>query len=207
MSRIAAWLVTLFAVVPPPALADAPIRVIEDSLVVPAGLDAADALAAVEDLGAIFALYEPVIPWIPGVKLHLHKEILSVEGPVVMALPVHGAAFGRRIEERARVTASTEPMICNEGNGVRITLDFDASSRNIERRIDRIEITACPRTEQDGAIKIDVTGALYEGDLPRDPSLNAFNESIGANALQTAFLKQVPAVFDAVVFYWAEQTG
>jgi len=196
--------IALTAAAPLTAVADAPapIRVIEDSLSVPEGMEAEEALRAVADLAALFAIYEPVVPWIPGVKLDLEKEIVSVEGPVVVELPVEGAAFGRPIEERARVTATTAPMVCEEGEGLVIHLAFDASSYNIERRIERIEITACPRTAEDGRVHIDAIGSLYEGHTPRDPDLNAFNENIGAKALQTAFLKQVPAVFEAVEHYW-----
>jgi len=203
IARPAALLLALFTVAPATTLAAVPIRVVEDSLLVPDGLDPAQALEAVEELGAIFELYEPVVPWIPGVKLDLEKQLLSAEGPLIMEMPVEGAAFGRTIDERARVTARTEPIACGDLQGVRIDLEFDASSPNIERRIDRIEIVACPRIADDGTVYIDATGSLYEGYLPRDPALNAFNENVGAKALQTAFLKQVPAVFDAVEHHWA----
>ena len=186
------------------AAADVPVHVVEASLSVPDGMTPAEALAAVDDLGAIFALYEPVIPRIPGVRLDLEKELLSSEGPIVVQLPVDGAAFGMAIREQARVTATTAPIACAEGPGFSIELSFDDSSWNIERRIDRIEITACPRTGVDGTVVIDATGSLFEGVLPRDPNLNGFNENIGARALQSAFLKQVPAVFEAVENYWTQ---
>ena len=205
--RPIALFAALIAVTPFSAVANtgAPIQVIEKSLSVPAGMDAATALSAVEDLGTLFELYEPVIPWVPGVKLTLEKDLVSDAGPVVVEMPVEGAAFGRTIDERARVTATAEPMTCTEGAGARIVLEFDDSSRNIDRRIDRIEITACPRTAANGTLHIDATGSMYEGYLPRDPELNTINENIGAAALQTAFIKQVPAVFTAVETYWADR--
>lgn len=186
------------------ASAAEPIRVIEDSLVVPAGLDAADALASVQDIAEIFVRYEPVVPAVPGVRLDLEKQVVSVEGPTVVELPVQGAAFGRPIEERARVTAHSGPTACPVEEGVRIVLDFDASSYNIERRIDRIEIDACPTVGPDGAIEIHAIGRMYAGHLPEDPALNRLNEAIGARALQGAFIKQVPAVFTAVEAHWAD---
>ena len=54
------------------------------------------------------------------------------------------------------------------------------------------------------AIIIDAKGLMFEGAMPRDPNLNSFNENVGANALQSAFLKQVPAVFTAVEQHWAD---
>jgi hypothetical protein len=204
-SRYALFLtISMALLMPTLSLADTPepVRVIEDTLRVPKGLDAAEALSAVQDLSPIFDLYEPVVPWIPGVKLDLEKERLVGDGDIQVELPVQGAAFGRAIEERASVTATTAPLSCDEEEGLQITLSFEDSTPNIARRIDRIEISACPRIDEDGTIFIDAVGALYAGPLPRDPKLNAFNENIGAKALQTAFLKQVPAVFDAVETHW-----
>lgn len=183
-----------------------PIKVVEDALAVPAGMSAAEALAAVDDLPLIFEAYQPVVPKVPGVKLGLTKEVLSTEAPVVMALPVEGAAFGRPITEQAQVTATSWPLTCDTGEaGLAIELSFAGSSWNVERRVDRIEITACPRVDEHGGVFIDTRGALYEGALVRDPEKNALEEGIGAKALQTAFLKQVPAVFDAVERTWAAQ--
>jgi len=203
-SRLALVLSAALLPVVTPALADgpAPIRVIEDSLEVPEGMTVTEALSAVEDMATLFELYEPVVPWIPGVKLDLEKELVSAESPVVVELPIAGAAFGRTIEERARVTATTTALTCPEGEGLRIELAFEASTHNIERRIDRIDIAACPRTTAEGLVYIDARGELFEGHTPRDPDLNAFNENVGAKALQTAFLKQVPAVFEAVEQSW-----
>ena len=203
MPRLAALLLLLL---PSAALAVGPLETVEDSLRVPAGMDAAEALATVEDLTHVFGRYEPVIPWVPGVTLDLTKEIVSLDSPTVMALPVEGKVFGRAITERAQVTASTEPMTCGiETPGLMIHLSFEGSSHNVSRRIERIEITACPREGDDGELYIDATGGLYEGPLPRDPDLNAFNENLGAKALQGAFLKQVPAVFEAVERAWADR--
>ena len=116
-----------------------------------------------------------------------------------------GGKLEEALDNQTRVVATTDLIVCANGSsGLRIDLSFDGSSRNIERRIDRIEIQACPRIGDDGELFIDATGALYEGRLPRDPELNAFEENIGAKALQTAFLKQVPAVFDAVERSWEE---
>ena len=195
----------LLLALPLSAAAETPVRTIEDSLEVPEGMDSDTALAAVEDLTRVFANYEPVVPWVPGVKLDLEKQVLQNGTPTVLALPVEGEAFGRPIVERAQVTAVSRPFACEEDEGLRIDLLFAGSSHNVERRIDRIEITACPRTDEDGQVTIDATGEMYAGHLPRDPDLNAFEENIGAKALQTAFIKQVPAVFDAVEETWADR--
>ncbi len=76
---------------------------------------------------------------------------------------------------------------------------------NIERRIDRIEISACPEVTEDGTVAVHAVGRMYEGFLPQDPDLNALGEAIGAKVLQTAFLKQVAAVFSAVEAHWNAQ--
>ena len=181
----------------------APVRVVEESLSVPEGMDVAEALAVVEDLSSVFAHYQPAVPRVPGVSLELGKEVVSPGAPVVVALPIEGAVFGRVIDERAQVTATSWSAPCPDGaEGLRIDLVFDGSSYNVARRVDRIEIQACPRADDEGALYIDTTGALFEGPLPRDPELNALHESIGATALQKAFLRQVPAVFDAVRETW-----
>lgn len=202
----------LIALAPATAVAAAPTQVVEDSLVVPAGVAASEALAAVEELPEIFDRYAPVVPWVPGLTLDLGKEVVSdgvAEGtPIVLAMPVEGAVFGRSIDETARVTVTSMPTACAAGvDGLRIDLSFDGSSHNVWRRVDRIEITACPRLAEDGTLYVDTRGALYEGHLPRDPDLNAFEENIGAKAIQTAFLKQVPAVFEAVEAHWADTLG
>lgn len=197
-------LVALAALLPTAAAAAAPIKSVHDSLRIPEGMDVEQALAAVEDLTVVFDHYEPAVPWVPGVQLELDKRVVSPIDPTIMGLPVQGTAFGRVIDEWAQVTASTEPLVCAPGlNGLRIDLSFAGSSHNVERRIERIEIRACPRAGADGVLYIDATGDLYEGPLPRDPALNALNENLGAKAIQTAFIKQVPAVFAAVERTWA----
>ncbi len=188
-----------------PCLASEPVKVIEDALTLPDGMHAAEALASVKDVAAIFDLYEPVIPKVPGVKLELEKQMLSAEESTILELPVRGATFGRTIDERAHVTAETAPIACADPSlldGMLITLDFSASSYNIERRIDRIDITACPQVDKHGQTVVNVVGKMYEGYLPQDPDLNHINEAIGAKALQSAFIKQVPAVFAAVEAHW-----
>ena len=185
---------------------NAPIRVVEEALPIPAGMDTEAAMASVVDISQIFQLYEPVIPKVPGVRLDLDKEVVSIEGPTILELPVSGAAFGHRIDERARVTAHAEPTACTPSgvaDGRKITLDFESSSYNIERRIDRIEITACPAVDKHGNEAINAVGRMYEGYKPKDPSMNPISEAIGAQAFQGAFIKQVPAVLSAVKAHWA----
>lgn len=188
-----------------PGYADnTPVRVIEDSLLVPEGLDTEEALASVGDISQIFALYEPVIPKLPGVQLDLKKSVVQASSPTILELPVSGSAIGYRIDERARVTAQSEETSCSASvKGRKITLDFHASTYNIERRIDRIEITACPSVDEGGHARIDAVGRMYSGYLLEDPKLNAFSEAIAAKALQGAFIRQVPAVFSAVERHWA----
>jgi hypothetical protein len=193
---------------PPPAPVDpaAPLlRVVEDSLDVPAAIEPQAALDAVSDIARIFELYEPSIPWVPGVKIHLEKQVVSTGEPTVLELPVTGNVAGKDIVERARVTASASPTTC-DGNlpGRTVLLDFEASSYNIERRIDRIEIEACLRPAVNGVQRIDATGKMYAGFLPEDPALNGMMESIGAKAIQVAFFKQVEPILDAVVRHWGE---
>ncbi|HHO53389.1 MAG TPA: hypothetical protein ENK18_21590 [Deltaproteobacteria bacterium] len=205
---VVAALVTLLAL-STPGHAGEPIRVVEGSLEVPAEMSPEDALASVSDISRIFELYEPVVPKIPGVQVDLAKEVVSIEAPTILELPVSGNALGRKIEERARVTAVAEEILCpgpgtpSAGAGRKITLDFSASSYNIERRISRIEITACPTVDRRGHQQIEAVGRLFAGYLPEDPSLNALSESIGARALQGAFIKQVPAMLSAVEAHWA----
>lgn len=189
-----------------PALAvDAPIKVVSELVDVPPELGPEAALDAVEDVARIFELYEPLIPWVPGINLDIGKEIVSSQPPFLLDLPVDGVAIGRHIDERAHVLASTRRVSCPLGvEGREIVLDFSGSSYNVSRRINRIEITACPITAVDGAHKIAAEGRMYAGPLPQDPRLNALNEAIGAKALQTAFIRQVSPVLDAVERRWAE---
>lgn len=183
-----------------------PIRVVQESLRIPATLTPELALASVEHIAQIFQLYEPVVPWVPGVRLTLEKEIVSATAPVVVELPIVGSAMGKAIDERAHVTATSIVLSCTPGktDGRKITLDFHASSRNIERRIDRIEITACLGTAPDGTAEITAVGRMYAGFLPEDPSLNAVSEAIGARALEGAFMRQVGAVLAAVQLHWTD---
>jgi hypothetical protein len=189
------------------ARAEVPIRVVEETVTIPKGLDPQKALSSVEDVARIFELYEPMIPWVPGVKLDLDKEVVSAADPIVLELPISGSAIGRPIEERARVTASSQETSCSADgrlDGRKIVLDFDDSTYNVERRIDRIEITACLAQAADGAHQISATGRMYAGYKPEDPALNALNEAIGAKAMQGAFIKQVSAVVAAVESHWKD---
>ena len=182
---------------------DVPIRQVEETLPVPEGLELAAAMDVVADLPTIFGAYEPAIPWVPGVSLKLDKEVVSAKDPVILAIPVHGAVFGRPIVEVAQVLATSTPLTCPSGlSGLGITLGFQQSSHNVYRRVDRIEITACPREVRDGEFVVAAHGEMFEGHLPQDPELNALHESIGAKALQTAFMRQVPAVLVAVESIW-----
>jgi hypothetical protein len=196
----------LLALLLPVASATAePVRTVEDSLVVPAGLDPEIALASVENVARIFELYEPRVPWVPGVRLDLQKEVVSVGAPTVLELPVSGSAVGKPIEERARVTASSEPIDCDGRPGRRILLDFDASTWNIERRIDRIEIVACLEPDSGtGEARVSAVGRMYEGFLPEDPDRDGLMESIGSKAIQGAFLRQVEPILTAVEAHWRE---
>ena len=207
LHRVCFVLVSALALVPVGASAqEEPIRVVQESLAVPAELDPELALKSVEDIARIFQLYQPVVPWVPGVRLTLEKEVVSAAAPVVVELPITGNAIGRPIDERAHVTATTVPMSCTGGqmDGRKITLDFEHSSYNIERRIDRIEITACLGTKADGTREISAVGRMYAGYNPEDPKLNAVSEAIGARALEGAFIRQVGAVLDAVQKHWIE---
>jgi hypothetical protein len=195
----------LGALLPTSALAQEPIRVVEESLTVPANLDPEVALQSVADIPQIFELYQPIIPWVPGVKLDLSKEVVSADAPVVLELPVSGTAVGKSIEERAHVTATSKPTSCSGGrDGRKITLDFHQSTYNIERRIDRIEITACLDTAPDGTAAISAVGRMYAGYKPEDPNLNPVTEAIGARALEGAFIRQVSAVLVAVQRHWSQ---
>ncbi len=204
---VTAALVSVSLALPSIGHADEPIRVVEAALEIPEALSVEEVLDSVEDIPEIFGLYEPVIPKLPGVQIDLAKEVVSAEAPTILELPVKGSALGRKIEERARVTAVTEIAVCGddtgaEGTGRKIVLDFTSSSYNIERRIDRIEITACPGHDRRGRPQIEAVGRMYAGYLPEDPSLNALSESIGAKAFQGAFIKQVPAMLSAVESHW-----
>lgn len=205
MSRILVLVVVLVALVPVSGFAEEPIRVVDDTLVIPEGIDPDAALESVVDIARIFELYEPVIPWIPGVDIDLQKEVVSAASPCVLDLPVSGSAIGRPIHEKARVTATSETTSCNADgalDGRRILLDFGESTYNIGRRIDRIEITACPGTSRNGERVIHAVGRMYAGYKPEDPELNAISEAIGAKAMQGAFIRQVSAVLTAVERHW-----
>lgn len=187
------------------SLAEAPIREVSESLPVPVGVDPVDALASVDDIPEIFALYEPVIPKLPGIQIDLEKQVVSRGTPCILELPVSGKVIGKDIVEKARVTATAQQTSCGgtgKLDGRKITLSFDDSTYNIERRIDRIEIIACLGADPDGTPRISATGRMYAGYKPEDPELNAFTEAIGAKALQGAFFRQVPAVLEAVQQHW-----
>lgn len=187
-------------------LAQEPIRVVEETVTIPADLDPELALSSVADIPRIFELYQPAIPWVPGVKIDLEKEVVSAAQPCILELPVTGVAIGRPIEERARVTATAEETSCGRGRpeGRKITLDFQSSTYNIERRIDRIEITACLQEGPDGSHQISATGRMYAGYKPEDPALNPISEAIGAKAMQGAFIKQVSPIIRAVESHWKD---
>lgn len=207
MSRILALVVVLVSFVPVAASAEEPIRVVDDTLVIPDDVDPAQALESVVDIARIFELYEPVIPWIPGVNIDLRKEVVSAAAPCVLDLPVSGNAIGKAINEKARVLATSEPAACSPDgrlDGRRILLDFSASTYNIGRRIDRIEITACPGVTANGDRVIHAVGRMYAGYKPEDPALNPVTEAVGARALQGAFIRQVSAVLDAVQLHWRD---
>jgi hypothetical protein len=186
-----------------------PVRVVEETVPVPAGMTVEQALASVEDIPRIFDLYEPAIPRLPGVDVVLSKQVISTGStkgalPAILELPVRGNAVGYKFDERARVTASTTRQACADGaQGRRINLDFHASSYNIERRIDRIEITACPEHDSDGDIVIRAVGRMYAGFKPQDPEKPALSEAIGSRALQSAFIKQVSPILTAVQLHWS----
>lgn len=182
----------------------APIKTVSDSLVVPEGVDPEAALQSVEDIARIFELYEPAIPWVPGVKIALQKEVVSAGTPTVLELPVSGNAAGKAITERAHVIATSAPTTCAHGPGRTITLDFAESSYNIQRRIDRIEIEACLERQNDGKQKVAAVGRMYAGFKPEDPELNAFLEAIGSKAIQGAFLRQVDPILEAVEAHWQD---
>ncbi len=186
------------------ARAEEPIKVVHETVTVPAGVDPLVALASVEDVSRIFELYEPAIPWVPGVTLDLEKQVVSAGTPTILALPVNGSAAGKAIAERAHVTATTEATRCATGEGRRITLSFAESTYNIERRIDRIEIEACLDAASAGEPRITATGRMYAGFKPEDPALNPLMESIGAKAIQGAFIRQVSPIVDAVERHWQQ---
>ncbi|MEQ1570352.1 MAG: hypothetical protein ABMA64_32255 [Myxococcota bacterium] len=202
-----AWFALGLLTVGAPAWAERPVREVSESLPVPEGMDPLVALAAVEHIPAIFELYQPIIPWVPGVSIDLEKQVVSASAPCVLELPVRGSAVGTSIAETARVTATSEPARCGPGGtepGRKITLDFEDSTYNIERRIDRIEITACLTTGSDGSNRVSAVGRMYAGYKPEDPRFNPVSEAIGTKALQTAFIKQVSAVLVAVQQHWTQ---
>jgi hypothetical protein len=194
---------SLLSLAPAVARAEEPIKVVQETVDVPAGVDPAAALASVEDIPRIFELYEPAIPWVPGVSIDLEKQVVSAGVPTILAMPVNGNAAGKSIVERANVIATTEVTRCATGEGRKITLSFADSTYNIERRIDRIEIEACLDPADDGSPRITATGRMYAGFKPEDPALNPIMESIGAKAIQGAFIRQVSPIVDAVERHWA----
>jgi hypothetical protein len=56
----------------------------------------------------------------------------------------------------------------------------------------------------DGTNRITATGRMYEGYRPLDPRFNGVLESIGARAIQTAFIRQVAPIVEAVQLHWLE---
>lgn len=201
---MAVWFVALAVSTAAFGGVDGPIKVVEESVAVPAGLDPEVALAAVADIARIFERYQPAVPWVPGVSIALEKEVVSAGSPAILELPVSGHAIGKAIVERARVTATTEPVSCRADgalDGRVIVLSFADSTWNIERRIDRIEITACLTPDRK---RVTAQGKMYAGYLPEDPSKNAMAESIGSKAIQGAFIRQVAPIVDAVEAHWVD---
>jgi hypothetical protein len=181
-----------------------PIEEVEAVLPVPPELDDAAALAAIDDIATIFVHYQPNVPRFPGVNLDLTKRVVS---PSVLELPVSGHAVGFTVKETANVAVSSAPLVCAgpEIDGRTVVLDFGESSRNVQRRIDRIEITACLETDLDGVRQVRAIGRMYAGWMPEDPSKSAINERLGRKAFQIAFIQQVPAILDAVREVWGDR--
>jgi hypothetical protein len=189
------------------ARADAPAKTVKKSVSIPKALTIEQALESIEDVPAIFDRYRPAVPWVPGVSLKIEKEVLSRGRPSVVALNLDGSApfVPNGIHEKAVVSASVSAIPCGPASlspiGRMIHLDFKGSSRNVERRVDRIDITVCA-TGSNAAPTLTAIGYLYEGDLPIDPTKNSVAESIAANAIQTAFIKQVEPLVTAVNDLW-----
>jgi hypothetical protein len=123
-TQVTSMFLGLVALLSSVARAEEPIRTVTETVVVPAGLDPAAALASIDNVPRIFELYEPAIPWVPGVTIGLSKEVVSAQSPAILELPVSGNVGGKPITERARVTASTERTACGEAEGRKIVLDF-----------------------------------------------------------------------------------
>ena len=188
----------------------APIKVIKKTIPIPQTLTLDRALESIEDIPALFDRYQPVVPWVPGVSMEIQKEVISRGRPAQVALKLDGTApfVSNGIHEKALVSATVEDSPCS-GNtlfslGRKIRLDFHGSSKNVERRVDRIEIQVCATPGNNGASNLKATGSLYEGYLPIDPSKSGTAEKIAATAIQTAFLKQVEPMVDAVQDLWKE---
>ena len=200
-------LAALSAALAPSARAEEPAKTVTKTVAVPTHLTLERALESIEDVPAIFDRYKPVVPWVPGVSMQIEKEVLSRGRPALVALKLDGTApfVSNGIHEKALVTASVSDTSCGANSlsatGRMIRLDFKGSSRNVERRVDRIDITVCA-TGGTGAAALTATGNLYEGDLPIDPTKNSMAESIAANAIQTAFIKQVEPLVTAVNDLW-----
>lgn len=186
------------------ARAEEPIEMVHGSLEVPKGLDPQVALSAIDDVAQIFTYYEPIVPRFPGVNLELTKVIRS-QAPPVLEIPVSGRAVGFQVHETAHVEVTSLPASCATPgviDGRKVVLDFGASTYNIERRIDRIEILACLEDTAGGGHRVDAVGRMYAGYKPEDPEKNMLNEKLGAKAFQIAFIQQVSAILDAVRRVW-----
>lgn len=185
-----------------------PAKTVTKTVSVPSHLTLERALESIEDVPAIFDRYKPVVPWVPGVKMEITKEVISRGRPAVVALDLDGSApFAGTIDERALVSATVKDITCTGNllstNGRMIQLDFKGSTRNVERRVKRIDIRVCASGTA-AAPKLTAVGNLYEGYLPIDPDKPEFGEKVAANAIQTAFIKQVEPLVDAVHDLWAD---
>jgi len=210
MKWIALWLISL-APVASPLASDKIIKTAKRTVAVPSPLTLERAVDAFDDIPAIFDEYQPEVPWVPGVSLEIKKEVISRGRPAVVMLHLDGKApfVSGGIHEKALVTASVMPFTCGRNyttpTGKKILLDFKGSTRNVERRVDRIEIQVCGGRTSRGAAEVTAIGNLFEGYLPIDPDKNGTAESIAANAIQTAFIKQVEPMVDAVKAVWEKQ--
>lgn len=190
----------------PSARAEEPAKTVTKTVSVPTHLTLERALESIEDVPAIFDRYKPVVPWVPGVTMEITKEVISRGRPAVVALDLDGKApFAGPIDERALVSATVTDITCSgnllSANGRMIRLDFKGSTRNVERRVNRIDIRVCASGTA-AAPKLTAVGNLYEGYLPIDPDKPEFGEKVAANAIQTAFIKQVEPLVDAVNDLW-----
>jgi hypothetical protein len=188
--------------------AEDPAKTVTKTVSVPSHLTLDRALEAIEDVPAIFDRYKPVVPWVPGVTMEITKQVISRGRPAVVALDLDGKApFAGPIDERALVSATVTDITCSgnllSANGRMIHLDFKGSTRNVERRVNRIDIQVCASGTA-AAPKLTAVGNLYEGYLPIDPDKPEFGEKVAANAIQTAFIKQVDPLVDAVNDLWGD---